>query len=100
MHCLAGQQPANMCPETAFARRVWIAFLVRILMMLAMSCNPENWAAFQGKRSADGQDIFHPFLCLIASMCKKPMIANAYAQPSSNPPQCHRDQECPPAKEK
>ena len=66
-------------PKTTFAWRIWVAFLVLVLVlvMLTMYRNPENRAPFQGQRAAYGQRVLHRLVSLIPSM--------------RNPPQNHRD---------
>ena len=50
VHGLAGKDPSHVGPESAVARGMRIAFLVRILVMLAMRGDPENGSAFEGER--------------------------------------------------
>ena len=54
VHGLTGEEPADVCPESAVARRVRVAVLVRVLVMHAMGRDPENWSAFKSQRAANG----------------------------------------------
>ena len=90
VHGLAGQDPSHVGPESAVARRVRIAFFVRILVMLAMRGDPENRSAFERQRSAGGQEIFDPFRSFVAAMGEQPVIAHADSQASRNPPKQDR----------
>lgn len=44
---LPGDDPAHVGPEAAVTGRVRIAFLIRILVMDSMCCDPEDWPPFQ-----------------------------------------------------
>ena len=54
----AEQEPADVGPPGAIARRMRIAGLVGFLVMNAMRGHPENRPAFQGKGAADGEEVF------------------------------------------
>src|SRR5450759_5551058 len=86
VHGLAGKDPSHMGPESPVARAVRIAFLVRILVMLAMRGDPENGSALKSERSASRQKIFDPLWRLIAAMGEQPVIAHANAETPGNPP--------------
>ena len=88
-----------MGPETTFARRMWVAFLVCVLVMLTMYCDPKNRAPFQSQRAANGQKIFHPLGGLVTSMREQPMVSDTYSKASGDPPQNHRKQKCFPTEE-
>jgi hypothetical protein len=80
---------------------VRVAFFLGILMMLAMGGDPEDWPAFESKRSASGQEIFHPLGSLVSSVGEQPMVAHADAQAARNPPQKNgHEQRFPSEKEK
>jgi len=66
VHRLASYDPAHVCPQTAIARRVRIAFLVGILVMDAVCRNPGDGAALKSKRAAEGQEVLDPFWTLVA----------------------------------
>lgn len=82
-----------MSPPLAFARGVGIAFLIGIAMVNAMRGDPENGAAFQGQRGADGESVLKPFGDFVSAMSKEPVIAHANSQASGNPPQEQGDEE-------
>ena len=82
VHRPAGDQPADVGPETAFAGRVRVAFLVGVLMMHAVDRDPEDRSAFQGERGADGEKVLHPFGSFVAAMREEAMVAHAYAEAS------------------
>src|SRR5712692_7838888 len=90
MHGLAGEDPAHVGPPFAIEGRMWIAFLIRKLMMNAMRGHPENGSAFEGQCRADRKEVFHPFWRLVSAMSQQPVIAHANAQAPRNPPQEHR----------
>jgi len=93
MHGGASDEPADMGPEPAVVGRVRIAFLVGVLMMLAVDGDPEDGSAFEGERSADSEEILHPFGRLVATMGEEAMVAHAYAEASGDPPEKHCDEE-------
>jgi hypothetical protein len=51
VHVLAGQEPTNVGPEATVARRMRIAFLIRVLVMHALRRNPKKRAHFQSERA-------------------------------------------------
>src|SRR6266705_5175052 len=89
MHGLAHQDPAHVRPPLAVERSVWIAFLIRMLMMNAVCGHPENGPAFESKSRTRSQNVFHPVGRSIASMSEQPVIAHANAKASRNPPEKH-----------
>src|SRR5438105_12736078 len=82
-----------MRPQTAVARRVWVAFLVGVLVMDAMRRNPKYWPAFKSQRSAHCENVFHPLRSLIAAMRKQTVVAHADAEASGDPPENQRRQQ-------
>jgi hypothetical protein len=74
-------------PEAAIVGGVRIAFFVSVLMMHAVDGYPEDGAAFQSERGADGEEVLHPFVCLVAAVGEEAMVAHAYAESSGKPPQ-------------
>jgi len=101
VHGLAGKDPSHVGPDAAFARRVRVAFFIRILVMFAVRGDPEDRSAFEGQGCAGGQEIFDPFWSFVAAMRKEPMVAHPDSQTSCNPPQqnCHQER-LPSEKEK
>ena len=67
--------------------------------MNAVRGYPENRAAFERQRRADGQEIFHPLGSFVSAMRQQAVVSHANAQASRHPPQEHRHQECLPGKE-
>ena len=98
VHRLAGHDPAHVSPESPFAGRVRVAFLVGVLMMLAVRGDPGDRAAFQRQGTADGEEVLHPVGCLVAAMGEETMVAHTYSKASSNPPQKNGDEEGFPTK--
>src|SRR5579872_6786807 len=78
---------------------MWVALFIRVLVMHAMRCDPENRTPFQSQRAAHGQNIFHPLRSLEAAMRKKTMVSNADTKAPCDPPQNHRERECLPAEQ-
>ena len=58
---LAEEDPADVRPEAACARRVRIGVLVGMLMVDAMRGDPEDRPAFERQRAADGEEILERF---------------------------------------
>src|SRR5690349_6582502 len=100
VHGLPGENPAHVGPQAAIARRVWIAFLVRILMMDAMRGHPGDGTALECQSSADGQKIFHPLGGLVPAVREQAMVAHADAQASRDPPKNDGQSEGLPGEEK
>jgi hypothetical protein len=63
-----------------------IAFHVSILVMDAMRRYPEERAAFQRQRGAEGDEIFEPLVRLETAVREQPVIRNADAQAAGDPP--------------
>ena len=42
---------------------------------------------FQSQSAAHGQKMFHPLVSFVTSMREKPMVSDAYAEASGDPPQ-------------
>src|SRR5436305_9917836 len=100
VQCPTGHDPTHVRPEPAIARRVRIAFHVSILVMDAVRRHPEKRAAFQRQRGAEGNEIFEPFIGLESTVREQPVIRNANAKATSNPPQKQRDEKCLPREHK
>lgn len=87
-----------MRPPFAIQRRVRIAVFIGILMMNAMSGDPENGPAFECKRAADGQEIFDPFGSFIPAMGQQAVIAHADAPTARDQPEKDSNKESVPGK--
>src|SRR5690349_14150930 len=70
VHGSAGQNPPHVRPPLAIHWRMRIAWLVGILMMNAMRCNPEYRSTLKCQGCADRKEVFNPFRGCIASMCE------------------------------
>jgi hypothetical protein len=90
---LAGKEPADVGPEGSIAGRVRVAFFVGVLMMLAVSGNPEDRSAFESERGADGEEVLHPPRCFVAAMSEEAMVAHADAEASGEPAQEQGEEE-------
>ena len=99
VHRLARHDPAHVRPETAIAGRVWVAFLVRVLVMESMHSNPEDRSALKSQSPANCENVFHPLRSFVAAMCEKPMVAHADTEASRDPPQNERQCESLPTKQ-
>ena len=75
----AGENPAGVSPPGAIVRSVWVAVVVRVLMMHAMGRDPEDRAAFKGHRAAGRHEVLDPLGGFVAAMCKQAMIGHADA---------------------
>ncbi len=97
---VAQQDPANVGPPGAFAGRVGIAGLVRILMMDTMRRHPKNGSAFERERAAEGQEILERPGKLVRTVRVQPMVAHTDAQPDADPVQQKRDNKSVPTEHK
>src|SRR6266436_4918609 len=68
MHRAPGQNPSHVRPPFAVAWGMWVAMLVRVLVVNAMSRHPENRPTFERQRRTPGKEIFHPLRGLISAM--------------------------------
>ena len=100
VHGLAHQNPAHVRPPFAVHRRMRIAFFVGMLVMDAVRGYPEDRAALERERGANGQKIFDPFRNFIAAMREQAVIAHADAEAAGNPPEKNGDEQRLPGKEK
>ena len=100
MHRPARQNPTHVRPDPAIARRMRITFLIGILMVHAMRRHPGDRAAFEGQSSANGEEVFHPFRCLVAPMREQPVVAHADAKTPNNPRKQYRQRKRLPSEEK
>ena len=80
MQALAAENPAGVRPPRAFARRVRIAFAIRVLVMDAMRRDPEDRPAFERQRAAPREDVLDPLVGLVAPVGQQPVIAHADAE--------------------
>src|SRR5687768_17563351 len=74
---LAGQDPSGVRPPGAFARRVWISFAIRMLMMDAMRRHPEDGTAFESERAAPGQEVLDGLERFVSAVRQQAVIPHA-----------------------
>ncbi len=97
---LAGDDPADVSPEAAIAGRMRVTFLISVLVMEAMGCDPENGTTFKCESGADSEGIFHPFGSFVTPVREEPMVAHTDAEADGNPPQKNSDGKGRPTEEK
>ena len=98
MFCFSGEEPADVSPKAAVVGRVRVAFFVGVLMMHAMSGNPEDGSAFECECAADGEEVLEPSGSFVAAMREEAVVAHADAEASGDPPEKHGDEERLPMK--
>ena len=77
-----------MCAQNVtLARRMGIAFAVRLLMMDAVRCDPEDRPAFERERSARREDVFDPLMSLVAAVREQAMVPHADPEHARNQPE-------------
>src|SRR5437870_5121262 len=81
----AAQDPTDMCPPAAIARRMRIACAVCMRVMDPMRGNPLDRATFEGQRPASHQEIFHQLWHLVTTMSNQPVKAHADTQTAGDP---------------
>jgi len=86
--------------EAALPGRVRVAGLVGFLMMDAVNGHPEDGAAFEAERSAEGEEVFQPHRAFVAPMRMQPVVAHADSQTGGNPIDENRNEEPTPAEHK
>ena len=75
----AGEDPAGVRPPGAVVRSVGIAFLVGVLMVDAVSGDPEDGAALKGETAAQGDEVLDPLGGLVAAVGEQAVVAHADA---------------------
>ena len=80
VHALPAQDPSHVRPPRALARRVRIAFLIRVLVMDAMGRDPEDRPAFERERGAPGQQVLNPLVGLVTAVGQQPVIGHPDAE--------------------
>jgi hypothetical protein len=100
VHGFAARDPAHVRPPFAVARRMRIARLVGMAMMDAVRPDPEDRSAFERHRGEDGEQVFHPFRCLVGPMGEQAVVAHPDAEAACDPPQNQRQDETLPAEGK
>ena len=81
---VAEEDPPHVRPEPAVLRRMRIEVGVGMLMMFAMGRDPEQRAAFECERRADGEEIFDGFRRFIRPVREQPVIGHADAERERN----------------
>ena len=79
MQRIAPDDPSDVSPPAALAGSVRVALAVAVLMMDAMGGHPEDGAAFERERGADGHQVFQPLGRLITAMGQQAVVAHADA---------------------
>jgi hypothetical protein len=98
VHGGAGEEPAHVGPEAAFAGGVRVTCLVGVLVMHAVGGYPEDRTALQGECAADGEEILHPLRSFVTAMGEEAMVAHTDAEASGDPPEKDGDEEGLPMK--
>ena len=96
----APQNPTDMRPPAAIARRMRVAIAIRVRMMDSMRCDPLYRTTLYCQRAADYQEVFDGFGNFISSMRQQPVEAHADAEASCDPIEYRRDYDRLPAPEK
>src|SRR5262249_45269151 len=78
-------EPKHVAPQAAIARRMRIAFLVAMRMMLAMVGNPNHRRAFAGQTAEERDQPFDRAISLKAAVSEQAMIAEANADAAGKP---------------
>jgi hypothetical protein len=68
-----------MRPPRAIVRRMWIAFLIRILVVNAMRSDPEDRSALKRHCAASCQEILEPAWHSVTTMCQQPVVSHTDA---------------------
>src|SRR2546428_12369977 len=83
--CAAPQNPTDMGPPATMARRMRVSLLIRVRVVDPMRCDPLYWAALNGQRAANCEEVFDGFRAFIASVRQQPVDAHADAQTALDP---------------
>ena len=83
--CRAAQDPTDVRPPAAIARRMGVAVSIRVRMMNAMCGDPLNRAAFERQRAADNQKIFDWLWYAVSAMSEESMKAHPNAETATHP---------------
>jgi hypothetical protein len=75
----AGENPTGVGPPGTVVRGVWVAFLIGVLMMDAVSGHPEDRAALKREAAAHGDEVLDPLGNAIAAMGQQAVIGHANA---------------------
>jgi hypothetical protein len=75
----AGEDPAGVSPPGAVVRSVWVALVVRVLMVDAVGGYPEDGSTLEGERAAHGDEVLDPLGGSVAAVREQAMIGNADA---------------------
>jgi len=60
-------------------RRVWVAFVVGVLVMDAVCGDPEDRSALERQRAAGSKEVLDPLWSLVAAMREQTMVRHANA---------------------
>jgi hypothetical protein len=74
-----GEDPAGVGPPGAVVRGVRVAFVVGVLMMDAMSGDPEDGTALEGEAATHGDEVLDPLGGSVAAVREQAMVGHADA---------------------
>ena len=75
----AREDPTGVCPPGTVVGSVWVAFLVRVLMMDTVSGYPEDGSAFESEAAAGSQEVLDPLGRLVTAVGEQAVIGHADA---------------------
>ena len=81
----AAQNPTDVRPPAAIARRMRVAGLVSVRMMDAMRRNPLNRATLDRQHAAGYEEIFDQFRHFVTTMSDQPVKAHADTKTAGHP---------------
>src|SRR5260370_4974759 len=83
------EHPKHVAPPEALGRAVRIAFLIGMLMMLAVQRHPLQRAALHGKRAGESEEVLQKLGTFEGAVREQPVIADANSQAAANKMQQH-----------
>ena len=75
----AGENPAGVGPPRTVVRSVGVAFLIGVLMMDAVSGDPEDGTTLKGEASTHADKVLDPLWGLVAAVGEQAMVGHADA---------------------
>src|SRR4051794_19757603 len=73
-----------MRPPCPFARRMWITVSIGMLMVDAMSRDPEDRSPLERQRAAPREHVFGPLVGLVSTVSQQAMVAHTDAEHSGD----------------
>src|ERR1044072_7481815 len=83
--CRAPQNPTNVGPPAAIARRVRVACFICVCVVYPVRHYPLNRSAFERHRAAGHQKVFDRFRHFITAVSEQPVPTHADAKTSTDP---------------